>query len=87
MNFEQRLPKHPFEWIRQQAEQSQTTCYVIGGYVRDLVLGRPNEDIDILVMGEELTSPNNWPIACLKNHPYRYSKPTEQPCCACPTWN
>ncbi len=51
MNFEQRLPKHPFEWIRQQAEQSQTTCYVIGGYVRDLVLGRPNEDIDILVMG------------------------------------
>lgn len=51
MNFGHKLPKHPFEWIRNQAEQSQTTCYVIGGYVRDLVLGRPNKDIDILVMG------------------------------------
>lgn len=51
MNFGQKLPKHPFEWIRQQAEQSQTTCYVIGGYVRDLVLDRPNKDIDILVIG------------------------------------
>jgi len=51
MNFGHKLPKHPFEWIRKQAEESQTTCYVIGGYVRDLVLERPNKDIDILVMG------------------------------------
>lgn len=51
MQFEHKLPEHPFEWIRQQAELSQTTCYVIGGYVRDLVLGRPNKDIDILVLG------------------------------------
>lgn len=51
MDFGQKLPEHPFAWIRQQAELSQTTCYVIGGYVRDLVLGRPNKDIDILVLG------------------------------------
>lgn len=51
MQFEHKLPEHPFEWIRQQAELTQTTCYVIGGYVRDLVLGRPNKDIDILVLG------------------------------------
>lgn len=51
MDFGQKLPEHPFAWIRQQAERSQTTCYVIGGYVRDLVLGRPNKDIDILVLG------------------------------------
>lgn len=51
MNFGNQLPSHPFAWLRAQAEQSQTTCYVIGGYVRDLVLDRPNKDIDILVMG------------------------------------
>ena len=51
MNFGDQLPEHPFAWLRQQAALSQTTCYVIGGYVRDLVLGRPNKDIDILVLG------------------------------------
>lgn len=51
MNFGNQLPSHPFAWLRAQAEQSQTTCYVIGGYVRDLVLDRPNKDIDLLVMG------------------------------------
>ncbi len=51
MNLGNRLPEHPFAWLRQQAVLSQTSCYVVGGYVRDLVLGRSNKDIDILVMG------------------------------------
>ena len=51
MNLGNRLPDHPFAWLRQQAVLSQTSCYVVGGYVRDLVLGRSNKDIDILVMG------------------------------------
>lgn len=51
MNLGNSLPEHPFAWLRQQAALSQTSCYVVGGYVRDLVLGRSNKDIDILVMG------------------------------------
>lgn len=51
MNLGNRLPEHPFAWLHQQAALSQTNCYVVGGYVRDLVLGRSNKDIDILVIG------------------------------------
>ena len=34
------------------ADRSGTEVYVVGGYVRDLLLGRPCRDIDILVMGD-----------------------------------
>lgn len=33
------------------AQNRQAECYVVGGYVRDLMLERPNKDIDILVIG------------------------------------
>jgi len=76
MNFGHKLPKHPFEWIRAQAEQSQTSCYVIGGYVRDLVLERPNKDIDILVLGGGIdfarqlanSLPKKPPLSVFKNY-------------------
>lgn len=76
MNFGNQLPSHPFAWLRAQAEQSQTTCYVIGGYVRDLVLDRPNKDIDILVMGGGIdfarqlanSLPKKPPLSVFKNY-------------------
>lgn len=34
------------------ADRTGTTVYVVGGYVRDLVLGTEVQDIDILVMGD-----------------------------------
>lgn len=34
------------------ADRTGTTIYVVGGYVRDLVLGTEVQDIDILVMGD-----------------------------------
>ena len=33
-------------------ESIQKDCYIIGGYVRDYLLGRPSKDIDILVIGD-----------------------------------
>ncbi len=43
---------HPvFETIAETAEKCDVSCYVIGGYVRDLLLGRPSKDIDIVVLG------------------------------------
>lgn len=37
--------------ISQQAEKTGTEAYLIGGFVRDLLLKRPSKDIDIVVTG------------------------------------
>lgn len=45
--------QHPiFSIIKDLATKTDTECYVIGGYVRDRIMGRPfKNDIDILVIG------------------------------------
>lgn len=45
--------KHPvFKVLSQYATSEQLEVYVIGGWVRDLLLGLPSKDIDILVIGD-----------------------------------
>jgi len=41
-----------FKIIGGVADRQQTPAYLIGGYVRDLLLGRPCKDIDITVIGD-----------------------------------
>ncbi|WP_294142131.1 HD domain-containing protein [uncultured Sanguibacteroides sp.] len=44
--------KHPiFHLLSEIATQKGSEIYVIGGYVRDLILRRPSKDIDIVVLG------------------------------------
>jgi poly(A) polymerase len=44
--------KHPvFEIIAGVIAEDGLQAYVIGGYVRDLLIGRPSKDIDIVVLG------------------------------------
>lgn len=45
--------QHPiFQKIRDLADNIHVDCYVIGGYVRDRIMGRPfKNDVDILVVG------------------------------------
>ena len=44
--------RHPvFKLLANIAEQNQIEAYVIGGFVRDLILARPSKDIDIVVLG------------------------------------
>jgi len=44
--------KHPvFNIISEIAALENTQVYVVGGYVRDAILGRPSKDIDIVVIG------------------------------------
>jgi len=46
------LPDHPiFKTISDTLEDMNLKGYVIGGYVRDLMLQRPSKDIDIVVVG------------------------------------
>ncbi|GAB3998413.1 HD domain-containing protein [Spirosoma daeguense] len=52
MNFSETLHKNPiFEIVAQQADALGVQAYVIGGFVRDLVMGRPSKDIDIVCIG------------------------------------
>ena len=40
-----------FQLIGQVADELGMECYVIGGYVRDLLMNRPSKDIDVVVKG------------------------------------
>lgn len=45
--------KHPvFKVLAKYADENKLEVYVIGGWVRDLLLERPSKDIDILVLGD-----------------------------------
>jgi poly(A) polymerase len=49
------LFKHPiFVAIAKMAKETNTETYVIGGFVRDLLLGRPVKDLDFVVVGNGL---------------------------------
>ena len=45
------LDKDIFHKISEAADSLQLECYVVGGYVRDLFLERPSNDIDMVVVG------------------------------------
>lgn len=49
--MKEHLDQEIFQIISDIADQHQQTCYVIGGYVRDIFLQRPSTDIDIVVVG------------------------------------
>jgi poly(A) polymerase len=52
MNFSDTLHKNPiFDIIAHQADLLGLQVYVIGGFVRDLVLTRPSKDIDVVCIG------------------------------------
>ena len=45
--------QHPvFKVVSELCSQQNIPAYVIGGYVRDAILGRPCKDIDIVVVGD-----------------------------------
>lgn len=47
-----------FHLIGEEADRLQLDCYVIGGWVRDLILHRPSTDIDIVV-AHRITTPDH----------------------------
>jgi poly(A) polymerase len=52
INFAETLQQNPiFERIAQAARTCQVDAYVVGGFVRDLILKRPSKDIDVVCVG------------------------------------
>ena len=45
------LKSNIFKLLSEVADELQLECYVVGGYVRDLILQRPSKDIDVVVVG------------------------------------
>ena len=53
MNFTETLNQHPvFATVAQVAQQTGVPTYVVGGFVRDLLLERPSKDIDFVSVGD-----------------------------------
>ncbi len=44
-----------FSYLTEAADELGMECYLIGGYVRDLFLDRPTNDIDVVVRGSGIT--------------------------------
>ena len=45
------LDQELFHQISAAADRLGVECYVVGGYVRDIFLERPSNDIDVVVVG------------------------------------
>lgn len=52
------LDKDIFHKISDAADKLGVECYVVGGYVRDLFLERPSNDIDVVVVGSGISVAN-----------------------------
>ena len=50
-DFKKYIEKEPFTSVATVARQTGIPVYVIGGFVRDLLLGRPSKDVDFVVAG------------------------------------
>jgi len=49
------LDKYIFRRISTAADKLGVDCYVVGGYVRDIFLERPSNDIDVVVVGSGIS--------------------------------
>lgn len=51
MNLAEKLDQNVFRKVGQAADRLGRECYVVGGYVRDLLLERQSKDIDFVTVG------------------------------------
>ena len=61
------LDKDIFHLISEAADELQLECYVVGGYVRDIFLERPSDDIDCVVVNHGNGNENGF-RACSPEH-------------------
>lgn len=54
MNLKEKLTHRVFQAVSDVASREGKSSFVIGGFVRDLILKRPSKDIDFVVLGDGL---------------------------------
>lgn len=54
MNLKEHITHQVFTAISEVAAEQGISAFVIGGFVRDLILNRPSKDIDVVVLGSGL---------------------------------
>ena len=75
MNFSDDLILNPvFTTVSQAAHEQGLEAYIVGGFVRDLILNRPNNDIDFVCIGSGIEWASkvgeklgNLPVSVFKN--------------------
>jgi poly(A) polymerase len=75
MNFSAVLASNPvFSTVTEAAREEGVQAYVVGGFVRDSILGRPNKDIDFVCVGSGIDwamrvgkKMGDQPVAVFKN--------------------
>lgn len=51
-SIEEHLANPIFRIVQEEADRLGVEAYVVGGYVRDMLLGRPSKDVDIMSVGK-----------------------------------
>ncbi|MDE6467392.1 MAG: CCA tRNA nucleotidyltransferase, partial [Muribaculaceae bacterium] len=51
MNLKEKIDRKVFHTVGAAADELGREAYVVGGYVRDLIIGRPSKDIDFVTVG------------------------------------
>ena len=49
--IEEHLERKVFRTVGEVADSMERECYVVGGYVRDIILERTSKDIDFVTIG------------------------------------
>lgn len=59
MNLKDKLNSKIFHTVGEVADAMGRECYVVGGYVRDLIIGRHSKDIDFVTVGSGIELAQN----------------------------
>ncbi|MGM9844075.1 MAG: tRNA nucleotidyltransferase, partial [Muribaculaceae bacterium] len=51
MNLKEKIDNEIFHLVGETADELGRECYVVGGYVRDIILQRHSKDIDFVTVG------------------------------------
>jgi len=52
------IEKETIDAVRKAADELSLDAYLVGGYVRDRIINRPTQDLDIVVVGDGIAIAN-----------------------------
>ncbi len=78
LNYADKIQDHIFKTIAEVSRKASLKTYIIGGYVRDLVLERASKDVDFVVVGSGIALARKVAEALGQETFARYFKILEQ---------